>query len=67
MTPDEQRLRDLLAKRAACLAKHRVAQRSGAVHARLHAIELELAQIVETIREHCERTGLPVPPEILRP
>jgi len=61
VTPDELLLEGLLRARAVCFQKRRSAEIAGALRARIHAIDGELADIVESIQTVCLRSGIARP------
>ena len=61
MTADEALLQELVRARDDCIERLNAATRSHALRARSHAVETELADVVELIQALCARTGLPLP------
>jgi hypothetical protein len=47
--------------RDACLERRTAAERAGAMRVRLHALDSELASLVEEAQRHCAASGLPLP------
>jgi hypothetical protein len=63
--PDDAILGALEDARSELIARRTRAHESGALRARLNAIDLELLSVEEAIRNHCLASGLPLPPYIL--
>ena len=61
MKPDEALLQELLRTRDECLERISAASRAGVTRARVHAIENELTDTIESIQTLCVRRGLPLP------
>jgi len=68
-SPDELLLEDLVRARDACIEKRRSAQEQGALRARVHALDSELADIVEGIQRWCAQHNVALPEGVppLRP
>jgi len=61
VTPGELRLQELVEARDACVERRMAATRGRAMRLRVHAIDSELADLIEAIQRHCAATGLPLP------
>jgi hypothetical protein len=61
LTTDELLLQAMVRASDACIGKRHAAHRHGGPSTRLHAIDSELADILDSIQLLCERTGLPLP------
>jgi len=61
VTPDEELLQGVVRALDACIERRIAAGRAGAMRVRLHAIDSELATLIEQVQRHCAVSGLSPP------